>query len=231
MKIWHPLRLLFLSICLTVTPSTTSAQNIVMMQSETFQKIDSLCKAYFIHYRLNTDYLRRHPVKRSEWKRLENHITSASPVRNGIPIKDSLGCFEGIKDVGPNRLSRINEMKDSIRNCSVWNSGVLNGVFSLDADHDLSYFLCFDRLDSSDSITIRTQEIGIVNKNTNDTTWVEPKNHRFAKLSNPPLIYASVFDVEWNGHLYAVHEIFDIRTVFNRRNEVFQYTRSCYQIR
>ena len=208
-----------------------SAQEQYLSFEETVHRIDSICSTYYINYELNKDYLRQHPVSLSQWKALEGKIKSASPVWNWIPVSDSLGSFVGIKDVSKEQRKRIDEMSDSVGRSTVYNQGNLNGTFPLDDNHDLSYFIGFDRLDTPDKMVVRTCEIGVIDKTSQDTTWVKPLNHWYRRLSNPPVVYASVFDVEWEGHVYVVHEIFDIRTLFNRKKEEFQYTRACYQIK
>ena len=208
-----------------------SAQEQYMSFEETVHRIDSICNTYYINYELNKDYLRQYPVLLSQWKALEGKIKSASPVWNWIPVSDSLGSFVGIKDVSKEQRRRIDEMRDSVGRSTVYNQGNLNGTFPLDDNHDLSYFIGFDRLDTPDKMVVRTCEIGVIDKTSQDTTWVKPLNHWYRRLSNPPVVYASVFDVEWDGHIYVVHEIFDVRTLFNRKKEEFQYTRACYQIK
>ena len=208
-----------------------SAQEQYLTFDETVHRIDSICKTYFINYELNREYLRQHPVPLSKWKTLEGKITSASPVRNWVPVSDSLGSFVGIRDISKDQRKRIDEMTDSLICNQLWNRGTLEGTFPLDDSHDLSYFIVFDRIDTPDKMFVYNSEIGVIDKTSQDTTWVKPKNHWYRRLSNPPAVYASVFDVEWDGHTYVVHEIFDVRTMFNRKEEKTQHTRACYQIK
>ena len=61
-----------------------------------------------------------------------------------------------------------------------------------------------------------------------DTTAVEIRHLRCNVLSNPPLIYAGVFDIVYKERTYIVHFLYDIRTYLNKSKHKFQSTQGCY---
>ena len=200
-----------------------------MTLDESVRKIDSLCTTYFMNSDLNLDYLRQHPIAVSKWRIVENRLLTASPVSNRQTNVQELGTFWPKSNLTAEDEKRIQEMQDSISANRKWQQAGIEGTFSLDEDHSICYRIKYDGLDVND-MKVLVSNVGIVDLRTNDTTKVEPKHLWYSLIKNPPLTFATVFDVEHNNETYVVQEIFDIRTRYSRKDSKFRHTRSCFKI-
>lgn len=191
---------------------------------------DSISNNYYVDSRLNINYIKEHPISYSNRKKLEDKIYCASPIYNWITVSDSIGEFKRITNFTEEQKRRIEMMKDSISYNMSCSHGGINGSLELYEGHELIYDIAYYQLKTEDPQILHC-DVSVVNKTTGDTIRVEAKNHRFHVLSNPPFILASVFDIEYEGHTFAFHEIKDVRTLNNKEKKKMQYTRGCYKIR
>ncbi|UKK53725.1 hypothetical protein [Prevotella sp. E2-28] len=68
----------------------------------------------------------------------------------------------------------------------------------------------------------------VIDKETNDTVNVKMENVRCALISNPPTIYAGVFEFSHQGQHYIVHFLQDFRTYVNKKKGTLESTEKLY---
>ena len=120
--------------------------------------------------------------------------------------------------------------KDSIMHNRFCNFLSYNADVPLTERFKLFYGSTFYPIDSV-NLKLNVSFAFVIDNVTNDSTAIQMKNHRYALVSNAPLVLVDVFEVEHDGHEYVVHELYDARTYFNSKEEKNQPTRACYQIR
>lgn len=140
-------------------------------------------------------------------------------------------CSLSISDA-TNESDEENERlrKDSILHSQFCNFLSYNADVQLTDRLKLFYGTTFYPIDTTD-MKLSVSFAYVIDQVTNDSTKVEMKNHRFALLSNAPLVLVDIFEVEHDDHEYVVHELYDARTYFNSKEQKHQPTRDCYQIR
>ena len=95
------------------------------------------------------------------------------------------------------------------------------------SDHEqLKYNVVYQIKDGEMVITRTVADV--TDTLSKDTTAVEIRHLRCNVLSNPPLIYAGVFDIVYKERTYIVHFLYDIRTYLNKSKNKFQSTQGCY---
>ena len=108
-----------------------------------------------------------------------------------------------------------------------------NADVRLTERHELHYGSVFYPIDSL-SMRHNVSHSFVIDLETNDTTRVDMRKHCYAMLSYKPLVIVDVFEVDFDGHTYVVHELSDERTRANdidSDEEKFGPSRDCFQIR
>ena len=222
--------LAFLLLLMGCTTKKLIVNDSHMTLDEVVYFTDSISKLYYVDSKLNLDYIKEHPISYTNRKKLEDKIIYASPVYNWVTVTDSIGEFRRITDFTEEQKHHIEVMKDSITYNRFCTHGGIMGSIELFEGHDLVYDIAYYQLRTEEPKVLHC-DVKVVNKTANDTIRVEAKNHRFSVLSNPPLVLACVFEVDYGGHTFVFHEIKDIRTMSNKEKTEIQYTRECYQIK
>ena len=104
-----------------------------------------------------------------------------------------------------------------------------NADVMLTEHHELHYGSEFYPIDSL-SMRHNVSHSFVVDLKINDTTQVEMQKHCYALLSYQPLVIVEVFEVDFDGHTYVVHELYDERTQVNLKEQKSQPSRDCFQI-
>lgn len=95
------------------------------------------------------------------------------------------------------------------------------------SDHELLKYNVVYHIKDGEMVITRTVA-DVTDTLSKDTTSVEISHLRCNVLSNPPLIYAGVFDIVYKERTYVVHFLYDIRTYLNKSKHKFQNTQGCY---
>lgn len=201
-----------------------------MTLDEVIHFTDSISKKYYVDSKLNINYIKGHPILYSKRKNLEDKILYASPVGNWVTFTDSLGEFNRIPNLTIEQKNRIEVMKDSMANNMLCAFGGIMGKVALNKESELLYDIAYSQLNTENPIVLHC-DVHIVNMATSDTIRVEAKNHRCQVISNPPLVFVSVFDVDYEGQTFVFHEIYDIRVQSSKNKTTKKFTRGIYQIK
>ncbi|MBQ8157424.1 MAG: hypothetical protein IJ081_00185 [Prevotella sp.] len=124
----------------------------------------------------------------------------------------------------------MKEQTDSARWSRVCNICGIDGKQSLTDKQALNYYICFKDMDVNDMKVIK-KEAYIVDKLTNDSTEINIQELKYAQISNSPLILAYVFSIDYEGHKYIIHQLYDIRSWSEKRAGKPNKTTGCYQIK
>ena len=143
---------------------------------------------------------------------------------------DADGSYN-ISDVKNDSVEEYKRLqKDSIMHNRFCNFLSYNADVPLTERFKLFYGSTFYPIDST-KMNLNVSFAFVIDNVTNDSTKIKMKNHRYALLSNAPLVLVDVFEVEHDGHEYVIHELYDARTYFNSKEKKDQPTRDCHQIR
>ena len=215
---------------------TMQAQEVKQMESvvkdaymttdEVVRIVDSLAKTYYVDAKLNVDYLEKHPMKQSERKKLKEIIVYASPISSYHRPDDSLGVFRSLPVKTDEDRAKVRRLGDSISWSTVYTHCMMEEKEDLSDRYQLFYSLAFHRMNAG--MELQRQKVVVIDRQTNDSIDVEMRDLKCCVLSNPPQVYALVFSVEFEGHVYVVHNLSDVRTLFNRKKDKLQKTKGCY---
>ena len=197
--------------------------------AEVTHKVDSLARIFYVDAKLNHDYLEKHPLRVSEMKSLKQKIISTSPAFNNEKTSDSIGEFRSLPLVTGKDTARMQELKDSVHENSVYDRCSFGDTICLSERYYLSYEAGFSRLDT-DHMWGHPIYAYIVDNLTNDSVKADVSDLKYAKLSNAPLVFAFAFTFKYDGHTYLFHRIYDVRIDLNLNLKVFDHRkRECHK--
>ena len=223
--------LIVLSLCLFSCSSQKMIQEERINTTELKLFVDSLSELYLVDAKLNMDYLNRHPVLKSDMERIEDMIIKASDVYV-VPkmVIDSIGSFCSRPITTMEERQKIRALHDSLSWLKVYPMSILDGQEHLSERYDLNYSLAFNGMDVDKMKNIR-KEAFVVNNESKDSTVVEITDLKFAMISKVPQIFAYVFTIDYGGHQYVIHRLYDIRSWSEKRAGKPNKTTGCYQIK
>jgi hypothetical protein len=96
---------------------------------------------------------------------------------------------------------------------------------------ELSYNIGFSGLRSGKMQPIRNENFraDVINKQTKKSTKVEINELTYSQLTRIPVTYAFTFWVEYDGHRYLIHGMYDIRARYDKTK--IPLTTGCYMIK
>ncbi|SDO14537.1 hypothetical protein SAMN04487900_110131 [Prevotella communis] len=96
---------------------------------------------------------------------------------------------------------------------------------------ELSYNIGFSGLRSGKMQPIRNENFraDVINKQTKESTKVEINELTYSQLTRIPVTYAFTFWVEYDGHRYLIHGMYDIRARYDKTK--IPLTTGCYVIK
>lgn len=96
---------------------------------------------------------------------------------------------------------------------------------------ELSYNIGFSGLRSGKMQPIRNENFraNVINKQTKESTKVEINELTYSQLTRIPVTYAFTFWVEYDGHRYLIHGMYDIRARYDKTK--IPLTTGCYMIK
>jgi hypothetical protein len=96
---------------------------------------------------------------------------------------------------------------------------------------ELSYNIGFSGLRSGKMQPIRNENFraDVINKQTKESTKVEINELTYSQLTRIPVTYAFTFWVEYDGHRYLIHGMYDIRARYDKTK--IPLTTGCYMIK
>lgn len=209
--------------------SQKKVKDVYMTSEEVAGYVDSLARIYYVDAKLNRNYLERHPLRFSEREKLKDAVVYASPISSYQRPADSLGVFRALPMNTDEDKAKVQRLADSISHATRYTHSMLEETEMLTDRHKLVYSLAFHRMDTS--MELQKQRAVVIDLQSSDSIDVEMKNMCFSVLSNPPLVYALAFSIEFGGRKYVVHYLYDIRTFFNRGEDKFQKTKGCYVVK
>lgn len=101
---------------------------------------------------------------------------------------------------------------------------------NLDLNDRYKLFYLIDLSFDTKNIKAEWSKAYVVDKQTNDSVVVNMEHLRCALISNPPSIYAGVFDIKHQNQSYIVHFLFDPRTYINKTKGELKSTEKCYNV-
>lgn len=234
MKQYSLVLIVLLVIC-GCTPRS-AVKDPFLTTAEVTHKVDSLARIFYVDAKLNHDYLEKHPLRVSQLERLKQKVISISPAFNNENDSSSIGEFRSLPLITKKDTARMQELKDSVHENSVYDRCSFGDTICLSERYYLSYEAGFSRLDT-DHMWGHPIYAYIVDNLTNDSVKADVSDLKYAKLSNAPLVFAFAFTFKYDGHTYIFHRIYDVRIdlnlnikVFDNRPRVCHKTTACYKV-